>query len=216
MPITAQGVLKFDDGFCFTVTTDRSAGVTSLTDTQFDIMLHRRTLVDDGKGLSEPMNDDTVLAGKLVLGLGNCRSEAAYLFQEKRITHKLLTVYGNDFSDLNSFDGLISKTCDESTCSLFKTRENGDWNHLDKNLFLHTLARDAYRAEWLVLRFENMSENGVLFDLAKLGVMFDFNRKIDQVKVVTLAATEKAEVHVDESTVEISAYDILTLRVSFE
>jgi len=216
MPITAQGVLQFDDGTCFTVTTDRSAGVTSLTDNQFDIMLHRRTLVDDGKGLSEPMNDDTVVTGRLVLGLGSCRSEAAYLFQEKRITHKLLTVYGEHFDNLNSVDGLISPTCKESTCSLFKTRDNGDWNYLDKNLFLHTLARDAYRSEWLVIRFENMSERGVLFDLDGLSEMFNFDRVIDQVKVVTLAATERAEVHVDESIVEIDAYDILTLRVSFK
>merc|ERR1712110_865551 len=37
MPITAQAYLKSGSDTCFTVTTDRSAGVTSLQDDQFDI-----------------------------------------------------------------------------------------------------------------------------------------------------------------------------------
>ena len=79
MPITAQARLEYEGGeFCFVVTTDRAAGVTSLDSDQLDIMLHRRTLRDDGKGLGEPMDDDTVINGRLVLGFGPCRSDAAY------------------------------------------------------------------------------------------------------------------------------------------
>ncbi|KAN0052802.1 hypothetical protein ACTA71_006909 [Dictyostelium dimigraforme] len=52
----------------FTVVTDRSRGCASLRDGQLDIMMHRRTLKDDGRGVGQPMNESTqiVTTSKLI------------------------------------------------------------------------------------------------------------------------------------------------------
>ncbi|KAK5583774.1 hypothetical protein RB653_005374 [Dictyostelium firmibasis] len=52
----------------FTVVTDRSRGCASLRDGQLDIMMHRRTLMDDGRGVGQPMNESTqiVTTSKLI------------------------------------------------------------------------------------------------------------------------------------------------------
>merc|ERR1711976_442205 len=161
--------------FCFVVTTDRAAGVTSLDSDQLDIMLHRRTLRDDGKGLGEPMDDDTVINGRLVLGFGPCRSDAAYTVQEKRVTHKPLVIYREaDFDEFSG--GLIVPFCENTQCSLLKQNAS-----LPKNVFVQTLERDTYRPEWLVIRLENISENEAI--VQNLEDYFNFRSEIDNVQM---------------------------------
>ena len=94
MPITAQASLKFSDGDSFQITTDRAAGVTSLEKTQFDIMLHRRTLKDDGKGLGEAMDDDTGITGSLYVNFPVSETtELENNHLEKFVTYRPLIVY---------------------------------------------------------------------------------------------------------------------------
>ncbi|EGC32455.1 hypothetical protein DICPUDRAFT_49593 [Dictyostelium purpureum] len=52
----------------FTVLTDRSRSSASLRSGQLDVMMHRRTLMDDGRGVGQPMNESTqiITTSKLI------------------------------------------------------------------------------------------------------------------------------------------------------
>lgn len=56
MPMNAAAFLT-DNTTQLTVLNDRSQGCTSLQDGVLEIMLHRRTLKDDGRGVGEPINE---------------------------------------------------------------------------------------------------------------------------------------------------------------
>ncbi|XP_046687404.1 LOW QUALITY PROTEIN: lysosomal alpha-mannosidase-like [Homalodisca vitripennis] len=55
-PVTSAAVI-LGNRHQVTVLTDRPQGAASLTDGEIEIMLHRRLLYDDGKGVSEPLDE---------------------------------------------------------------------------------------------------------------------------------------------------------------
>ena len=57
-PLNALSYLQdMDDGRTFTVLTDRSEGVSSIHNGEMEVMIHRRLLVDDARGVGEPLNE---------------------------------------------------------------------------------------------------------------------------------------------------------------
>ncbi len=60
-PITSAAVLqdpaKDAPGASLVILTDRAQGAASLQDGQIEVMLHRRTIVDDGRGVEEPLDE---------------------------------------------------------------------------------------------------------------------------------------------------------------
>eukprot|EP00002_Diphylleia_rotans_P037925 TRINITY_DN853_c0_g1_i6.p1 TRINITY_DN853_c0_g1~~TRINITY_DN853_c0_g1_i6.p1 ORF type:complete len:935 (-),score=209.41 TRINITY_DN853_c0_g1_i6:77-2881(-) len=60
-PLVGSSFIKSTD-LQFTAVVKSSHGVASLKDGEFEVMLHRRTLQDDGRGLGEPMNDQTTIS----------------------------------------------------------------------------------------------------------------------------------------------------------
>ena len=50
------------------VLTDRSQGATSLNSNEIEIMVHRRTHEDDGKGVGEPLNERAFGKGLVARG----------------------------------------------------------------------------------------------------------------------------------------------------
>ena len=81
-PVNSRMYIK-DAAKQLTVLTDRSLGGASLRDGSMEIMLHRRLLVDDRRGVSEPLNEPGVqhkgliVRGKLCLTLATPQSSAA-------------------------------------------------------------------------------------------------------------------------------------------
>ena len=64
-PVTTRIVLLDENsGMQLTVLTDRSQGGSSLAEGQMELMVHRRTLTDDNRGVDEPLQDDLVVKGK--------------------------------------------------------------------------------------------------------------------------------------------------------
>ncbi len=61
-PMNAAAYIKDESSAStvqLTILNDRSQGVSSLVDGELEIMVHRRTLFDDGRGVSEPLNETT-------------------------------------------------------------------------------------------------------------------------------------------------------------
>ncbi|KAK0140408.1 Lysosomal alpha-mannosidase [Merluccius polli] len=74
-PINSRAFIK-DDKDQLTVVTDRSQGGSSIQDGSLEIMLHRRLLYDDVRGVGEPLNETSavfpqglVVRGRLLLSL---------------------------------------------------------------------------------------------------------------------------------------------------
>jgi len=59
MPVSAAAVLQdaAPGGASLAVLTDRAHGAASLRDGELEVMIHRRTIVDDGRGVGEPLNE---------------------------------------------------------------------------------------------------------------------------------------------------------------
>lgn len=73
-PVTSQVYLQSSNSAentpgCFELTFDRSIGVASLTDDTIDIMINRRCLKDDFRGVAEPLNQTNTVSGRIVIKL---------------------------------------------------------------------------------------------------------------------------------------------------
>ncbi|CAH0492604.1 unnamed protein product [Peronospora farinosa] len=91
-PITTGAYIK-DSERQLNVVTDRAQGAASLADGQVEVMVHRRLLVDDNKGVDEPLNE----------------KESVYNTATKTYTTKGLVVRGNFFINVDSAeDGMRS------------------------------------------------------------------------------------------------------------
>lgn len=56
-PVNAAIYIEDDKGKALSVVTDRTQGGSSLVDGSIEMMVHRRTLADDSRGVGEPMNE---------------------------------------------------------------------------------------------------------------------------------------------------------------
>ncbi|KAG1708629.1 hypothetical protein DVH05_022256 [Phytophthora capsici] len=91
-PITTGAYIK-DAKHQLNVVTDRAQGVASLVDGQVEVMVHRRLLADDNKGVAEFLNE----------------TESVYDSNTKKQVTKGLTVRGNFFINVDSAeDGMRS------------------------------------------------------------------------------------------------------------
>ena len=73
-PITSQAFLQNENNLentpaCFYLTFDRSIGVASLTDDTIDILINRRTLKDDFRGVGEALNETYTVSGRIGINL---------------------------------------------------------------------------------------------------------------------------------------------------
>ena len=57
-----------DENLQLSILTDRSQGATSLQNNKLEIMVHRKTLKDDHKGVSEALNDKAFGYGLVARG----------------------------------------------------------------------------------------------------------------------------------------------------
>jgi len=57
----AISIADFDANIQYTFISDRNRGGSSLADGQLETMIHRRLLQDDGRGVDEPLNENTAI-----------------------------------------------------------------------------------------------------------------------------------------------------------
>uniref|UniRef100_A0A671TYK4 Alpha-mannosidase n=1 Tax=Sparus aurata TaxID=8175 RepID=A0A671TYK4_SPAAU len=103
-PINSRAFIKDDDDQ-LTVVTDRSQGGGSINNGSLEIMLHRRLLYDDVRGVAEPLNETSgifpkglVVRGRLLLSLDRPASaaDAHRPLAQEVVLQPLLTFTGGD------------------------------------------------------------------------------------------------------------------------
>ena len=104
-PVNSRMYIK-DSDKQLTILTDRSLGGSSMKDGSMEIMLHRRLLVDDKRGVGEPLNETGILGkglivrGKLCMILAPPKSSAALHrdLGEKLLLEPVLTFAPNSLT----------------------------------------------------------------------------------------------------------------------
>lgn len=219
-PMTSQSYLQFEDGKCFSVISDRSLGVASLNGhgdldfsgnlvenySELEIMLHRRTLKDDWKGMGEAMNDTDIITGSLYINFGDCPSKVDLKRREKQVTYSPQLRWVQD-QKVNKF----------RSTTLVKSKNLGNGFTLVKQEFPHnihvlSLARDNHESEILGLRLENLDGNPTVLNLLD---HLNFENEPTSAELVLLSGTVNQGEIVNLSEIVIPGNDIVTLRIHF-
>lgn len=103
-----------DSDLRLTVLHDRSHGVASLSDGELEFMLHRRTLMDDGYGVMEPLKENNVFKVRSWILVDNVERSIKQHRQLSRFLSHPLNTYSyiennNRRNSINSHHSLLSK-----------------------------------------------------------------------------------------------------------
>ncbi|KAN0028185.1 hypothetical protein ACTFIV_010018 [Dictyostelium citrinum] len=96
VPVNAIAYIQDpDQALQLTIVTDRSRGCASLRDGQLDMMMHRRTLKDDGRGVGQPMNESTqiVTTSKLIIHDIRSYAQSHYRPAALALSHPLFPMF---------------------------------------------------------------------------------------------------------------------------
>lgn len=180
-------------GIQLTVLTDRSQGGASLHDGQLELMIHRRTLVDDAFGVGEPLNETGITGNGLVIRgkhylLLSSISEAAALHRD--LAEQLF------MAPVVSFAAINEKP------EKYKAKHNLEWSGLNKPLpaNVHLLTLEEWEANSFLLRLEHFyekDEDPILSQPAVVHLRGLFSSlNITSVVELTLGANQKlSEAH---------------------
>ncbi|GAM19522.1 hypothetical protein SAMD00019534_026970 [Acytostelium subglobosum LB1] len=131
-----------------TFVTDRSRSCASLSDGEIEMMLHRRTLRDDGRGVGEPMNESTqiVTTTKIVFHGINNDAQSMYRPLSLEHNHPLFPVF----------------TTTQQSPSVWSSQYRGTYSPLALNLpagvRVHTLQWLDGSDTSIILRLQNIYE----------------------------------------------------------
>ena len=212
-PMTSRTFLEFDvpEPHYFTLHTSRAAGVISFKPNQLDIMLHRRTLKDDWKGLSQPMDDKSSVSGVLQVGLvyNDGTDFNVIIESDDKAVKKLhnpvnklngyLPTFQNSKTGIN---GLIQPFCKTEnkieTCSLFNQNQDASsfFEGESTNCYLLSLEVDTYNENMVFMQFEYKNLDDKYVRPCKfnnfpetVGRVFNLKKTIKSVKQVNLGGT---------------------------
>lgn len=80
-----------------TILNDRSQGGTSLESGQIEIMVHRRTVQDDHRGVGEPLSENIIVRGSFKVSVDTIeRSQVFHRLESKRTAHPLEIYFSHD------------------------------------------------------------------------------------------------------------------------
>eukprot|EP01133_Synstelium_polycarpum_P001460 gene1460-1693_t len=96
VPLNAIAYIQdTDKQLQLTFLTDRTRGCASLSNGELEMMLHRRTLMDDGRGVGEPMNESTVITTttKVIFHDISVAAQSHYRPLAQQVAHPLYPVF---------------------------------------------------------------------------------------------------------------------------
>lgn len=135
----------------FTILTDRSQGGTSLKDGQVELMLHRRLLYDDGRGVGEPLNETGIDGHGLII------RGKQYLYID---TKGNSTIFHRQQAIENFLHPTIAFSELKMTPKEWETKFNTDWAAMKTSLpgNLNLLTLQQWSKDTLLLRLEHVFE----------------------------------------------------------
>ena len=242
-PITSQAFIKSGDNSNrndknvavrqtsqLTLTLDRAAGAASLKSNQIEVMLHRRGMSDDNKGLIRPINDETETTGIIVVNFNELTtSEMSKLEKETTHTPKVVKSSLQSVNQVKTtaLTGIVEINCKKgrSSCMLIDGHcMTSEFDlmakcsvlkkSLPENVHLLSFKRDQFLVNMLIIRLEKMGDGGGEVLLEKLETYFSFRKKIVNVVSVGLAGIEGELAEDLDFPVVIDG--IVTLRVYLE
>ena len=85
-----------------TILNDRSQGGSSLKSGQLELMVHRRTIADDDRGVGEPLNEDIIVRGKFRVYFDQVEeSNGIHRIQSELIANPIQLFFGSDNKTVN-------------------------------------------------------------------------------------------------------------------
>lgn len=107
-PMTSAAYIA-DSDLVLSLVTDRSQGVASFEDGEMEIMLHRRTVVDDRRGVEEPLNEEHCVDDKCVGLLATGRHRVQFSMPEFAAVERRLLQQEVTDDPIIAFSGILSK-----------------------------------------------------------------------------------------------------------
>ncbi|XP_022084551.1 lysosomal alpha-mannosidase-like [Acanthaster planci] len=182
-PINSRAFIK-DPKMQLTVMTDRSQGGSSVQDGSLEIMIHRRTLADDNRGVGEPLNETGQFGDGLIIRGKHCVLLTSV--NKAAVAHRILGEQLYMAPSLSFTKGV------QDWATKFNTMESMVSRALPSNIHLLTLER--WTDSSILIRAENqfaVAEDPVLSQKVKFelkGLFEPFG--ITSLKEMTLAANE--------------------------
>ncbi|KAF0293557.1 Lysosomal alpha-mannosidase [Amphibalanus amphitrite] len=179
-----------------TVLSDRSQGGASLASGQLELMLHRRTVQDDGFGVGEPLNETAYGAGLVVRGrhwvLLSDPAEGARLHRD--LAQRVFMAPQLSFS-------VAEDTTVEEWLSGPAPKQFTGLNALPVNVHLLTL--ETYKTGQLLIRLEHQYEAG---EDPELSQPVEVNLQ-DLFTTLDITAVEEYGLSADRPLMEINRFD---------
>ncbi|VDD91932.1 unnamed protein product [Enterobius vermicularis] len=186
-PVNTRISIK-DDTKQLTILTDRSEGGTSLRDGEIEIMLHRRTLYDDGYGVGEALDEPGTTPGGLVAKgkhwfIMSAPSEAAFL--HRPLAYELL------YQPILTF----------SSSNVENTNILAEFSGLAKMLppQIHLLTLEKWKNGDLLLRLEHIYQKDEHPELSKPATNLFSTFNITSASELTLGANINSDKNEEES-----------------
>ena len=157
----------------FELTLDRAAGAASLFQNELEVMLHRRTLVDDNKGLNEPMNYTATIKGQIYLNFYKTVDEISRRRKYLELNNRIYEYNVNP-----------TQLIGQNSQNLIDLQNNLSFlkNDLPSNVIILSLAKDLYFSNVMIIKFEcfwtsiNASKS-IETEIFKLDRYFSFSNK---------------------------------------
>jgi alpha-mannosidase len=192
-----------DNNQQFTVVTNTSRGVASLVDGALEIMLQRRCLQDDSRGVGVPMNDTGITSVNIRVVLGKPTDE-----KRGQVAHQSnypIQVFGFD---------QLSDIIKKNFTALFSTSYNSVAGPLPDNVHLLTLQQQSTRGkEFTLLRAAHIDQYGAVSAPIEFGSWFK-DGQVNAYKETALDGLHAGE-NTGDWTVQVEPLQIRTFLAQF-
>ncbi|EDV26091.1 uncharacterized protein TRIADDRAFT_63890 [Trichoplax adhaerens] len=230
-PVNSRMYIK-DNSMQLTVLTDRSQGGASLKDGQMELMVHRRLLYDDARGVGEPLNEKGVTGkGLIIRGVHYLTlappSDSAKLHREQgeALLLRPYVSFSNSYSSLQSWMSNSNAQMSAITKGLPENVHLLTLQRFDNNILLrleHQFAvkEDSKLSKPVTVSLKNLFKSFNITSISE--VTLSANAEIGQVKPLQWKTHDTSsdklnleKVIAENLNIDLKAMQIRTFNVTF-